>query len=116
MEIHNQVRLWTLRNFFSIYIDRARDLAKEGRKDEARDWLRFFNNSGILGILSDGTSGVLTCQEEAHFKELLGKLNSECHPLDVPNYQTDLQAIRGHLEVISQHLGIQSQNKVQLVA
>jgi hypothetical protein len=109
-------RLWVLRNFFSIHLERARDLAKAGRKDEARDWLRFFRNSGILGLLADEHYGVLDHKEKEWLTSSLRELESECHPLDVPNFQTDLQAIRGNLESISQHLGIQFQSKLQVVS
>jgi hypothetical protein len=106
MQLELQQRLWVLRNFFTIYIERARDLAKGDHKDEARDWLRFFRNSGILGLLADETYGVLTDAEKTFLTENLRILESECHPLDVPNYTTDLQSIRGQLEAITKHLGI----------
>lgn len=85
-------RLVALRNFVEIYLSRARDLAKEGRKDEARDWWRFFENSCVVDVLE--TSGVLSIGECEHIKRSLATLKTECHPLDVPDYRTDLQAIR----------------------
>jgi hypothetical protein len=85
-------------------LSRARDLAKAGRKDEARDWTRFFQNSGILEILVEHKA--LMEHEAKLLADSLHELQGECHPLDVPNYQTDLQAIRGHLELIERRLGI----------
>ncbi|HEY5296870.1 MAG TPA: hypothetical protein VIK59_03000 [Verrucomicrobiae bacterium] len=106
MQLDLQQRLWVLRNFFTIYLERAHDLVKAGRKDDARDWLRFFRNSGILGLLADVEHGVLAKQENEWLSCSLRDLETKCHPLDVPNFQTDLQAIRGQLEQIGGRLGL----------
>jgi hypothetical protein len=111
-----QVNLWVLRNFFAIYLDRARELAKDGKKDEARDWLRFFRNSGILNVLSDGTRGVLSRAEESLYRKNLEKLESECHPLDVPDFRTDLQAIRADLSEIKNHLRLHNEPSLKVVS
>jgi hypothetical protein len=108
MRISLEIKLCRVRNFLHIYLERARDLAKAGRKDEARDWLRCFSNMGLLDLLSDENVGVLSDEENKYFRQNLLELQNECHPLDAPNYLTDLQAIRGHLESISTHLGVET--------
>lgn len=95
-----QVRLENMFNFAGIYIQRARDLAKAGKKDEARDWFRFFNNSQIIACLekSGVTGDVKTLRENLNF------LGLECHPLDTPDFSTDLQSIRNCLNEILSHV------------
>jgi len=86
--------------FSDIYITRARQLAQTGQKDEARDWYRFFQNSGVISLLEkNGSTGNLVA-----LREKLNFLGLECHPLDVPDFRTDIQAIRNCLEVILTHV------------
>lgn len=105
MERSFEQHLLILRDFFGIYLRRAQDLAKAGQKDEARDWLRYFENSEIISLLSDENLGVLGACERKRFQKQLADLRVECHPQDVPDYRTDLQAIRGELSVIRNFLG-----------
>ena len=86
--------------FSDIYITRARQLAQAGQKDEARDWYRFFQNSGVISLLEKNGS---LCNLGA-LRENLNFLGLECHPLDVPDFRTDIQAIRNCLEVILTHV------------
>lgn len=83
-----------LYRFTVFHIDSARDMAKCGQKDLARDWLRYFRNAGILQILSDAG---LSREAFDELKASLRLLESECHPLDVPNFTTDLSEIRQRL-------------------
>jgi hypothetical protein len=103
LSIDSKVRLLTLRNFFSIYLGRALDLAKDGRKDEARDWYRYFQNSEIPELLS--SEGVMSDGEMEVLRSQMVVLRDSCHPSDVPEYRTDLQAIRAALERIEDKLG-----------
>ncbi|HEY1663076.1 MAG TPA: hypothetical protein VGI03_11715 [Verrucomicrobiae bacterium] len=112
MQLELEQRLWTVRNFFTIYVEHARDLAKSGQKDQARSWWKFLFNSGLLGLLSDDNYGVLSDREKLHLSEMLLELQHDCHPLNVPNFETDLQAIRGHLEAISSHLGVSFETRI----
>lgn len=97
-EIGHRVHLVQCLQFVEMYLEHARDLAKEGHKDQARDWLRFFRNSQILEILVHEKAG--NPEQLAELRKNVALLNSECHPLDVANYATDLQAIRATLQQI----------------
>jgi hypothetical protein len=79
-----------------IAIENARELAKCNKKDEAREWCRFINNSHILDVISH------CCGEDSvsQMRSEMSLLRGECHPLDVPDFRTDLGAIRAHLEGI----------------
>jgi hypothetical protein len=93
-EISLHLRLLDLRQFSELAVKHARELARAGQKDEARIWFRFVCNSKIVGILD--SCGVETHNLSAGLK-LLGL---ECHPLDVPSFTTDLEAIHHCLKVI----------------
>jgi hypothetical protein len=116
MQLSLKQRLGIVRNFSFLYLERARGLAKAGQKDEARSWLRFFFNAEIFELLSDEDFGVLTTEEIKSLAKTLADLRSECHPLDVPDYRTDLQAIRAHLAEISRHIGLQSEQAFKRAA
>lgn len=79
-----------LYQFTAQYIAHARDLARSDQKDAARDWYRYFENSQVLSVL-ESFSG---CGDLARLRLELKQLGLECHPLDVPGWQTDIQAIR----------------------
>jgi hypothetical protein len=92
-----------IRNLFTfskIYIERARELAKCGQKDSARNWYRFFTNSQIVLLLekSDCPGDVKKLSEDLAF------LGLECHPLEVPSFETDLESIRDCLTEILSHV------------
>lgn len=86
--------------FSEIHIARARDLAKSGQKDQARDWYRFFRNSSVMQLLAELPCGghVPTLRENLDF------LGLECHPLDVPDWTTDIAAIRHCMTEILAHV------------
>ncbi len=85
--------------FAGIYIQHARDLAKSGFKDEARNWYRFFNCSQLVGILTDlKVSNTAPLAESIHF------LGLECHPLDPVSFTTDIEALRHCLNEILSHV------------
>jgi hypothetical protein len=102
-ELDLKLRLRNLHNFSQVYVARARDLAKLGQKDEARAWLRFFTNASVVKITAQAE--FVTSESKQEFSSQLRLLESECHPLDVPDYATDLMAIRSHLERILEALG-----------
>jgi hypothetical protein len=92
-EISHRVHLQTCSQFLALAISHARDIAKCNQKDEARYWVRFLMNSRLLDILEhEEVEGMSQIRID------LSSLVSECHPADAPNYTSDLEAIRGHLE------------------
>jgi hypothetical protein len=89
-----------LYNFTAQYIAHARDLARSDQKDVARNWCRFFQNSQVLQVL-ESFPGV---GDLSRLRSELNQLQIECHPLDVPGWQTDIQAIRHCLTEILTHV------------
>jgi len=99
-ELGLQAHAVQLYKFTELYVSRARDLAKENQKDSARDWFRFFTNSQICTILESFSNvGHLS-----KLRQSLKDLGTECHPLDVPTFTTDLQAIRHAVAEILSHV------------
>jgi len=89
-----------LYNFTAQYIVHARDLARSDQKDAARNWCRFFQNSQVLKVLESFPG----CGDLSRLRSELNQLQTECHPLDVPGWQTDIQAIRHCLTEILSHV------------
>jgi hypothetical protein len=89
-----------LYNFTSQYIAHARDFARSDHKDVARNWCRFFQNSQVLEVLES----FLGCGDLSRLRSELNQLQIECHPLDVPGWQTDIQAIWHCLTEILSHV------------
>lgn len=87
----------------------AFDLVKGDQKDAARDWWRYFSNSQIDLVLAD--SGQFTSEQINGLRRQIQTLKEACHPADVPNYATDLQAIRACLEKLVE-LAEQNQSPV----
>lgn len=84
--------------FTQIFIQHAVDLAKCGKKDSARNWMRFFRSSCVLEVLADSGHGVEALRRD------LNELAVMCHPEDAPSFETDLAAIRGCLNEILFHV------------
>lgn len=94
--VGESVEFQALYQFTALHVSHGRSYAKEGHKDYARDILRFVRNARIVPILlKHGFAGT---QVLADLQSNLSLLSGECHPLDVPNFKTDLQAIRSSLE------------------
>lgn len=94
-----------VRSFFQFtesFVRHARDLAKSGNKDAARNWYRYFTNAQVIKVLHTHNAVESTSLEE--LKNSLHELGTECHPLDVPNWKTDIQQIRSCLDYIVQNL------------
>ena len=89
-----------LYQFMGQYIAHARDLARSEQKDAARNWYRYFENSQVLSVLESFPS----CGDLARLRLELKELGLECHPLDVPSWQTDIQSIRHCLTEILSHV------------
>jgi hypothetical protein len=84
--------------FTKRYVLHARDLAKAGQKDAARDWHRYFSGAQVAKILRP--NGVITESNIAELAQEIVLLGGECHPLDVPQFQTDLESIREGIETL----------------
>jgi hypothetical protein len=107
-----EFHLASLHGCSALYVGRARELAKSGRKDEARDWLRFFRNCSVVEICA--RTEHIDVESKRHFREQLRLLERECHPLDEPDYRTDLMAIRAQLETILEQLGVRPGTVVKM--
>jgi hypothetical protein len=92
------VNLRAMFEFTEIYLGHARDLAKAGQKDAARNWVRFFECSHVLDVLADAAFDV------SGLRGLLTEVSAGCHPEDVPSWETDMQAIRATLNEILFHV------------
>jgi hypothetical protein len=90
----------SLKQFTEKFIGHARALALSGQKDEARNWLRFFQNSRLLDVLQSFPA----VGDLGQMRADLNALSSECHPLDVPNWTTDIEAIRAFMAEILEKL------------
>ena len=91
--------LTALRQFSELFVSHGLDYSKEGKKDFARDVVRFLRNGRVLPIL---TAAGFDCSK------LQGELNwlsLACHPEDVPDFKPDLKAIRDSLARIEARLG-----------
>ena len=60
--------------FAQLHADAARQMARAGFKDNARDWFRYLLNSRICEI------GQLAGQDCKGLRETLTALEHECHP------------------------------------
>ena len=93
-DAENRTNLKALYSNTERFLLHASDLARSGKKDAARNWVRYFNNSRTLHVLADGGLDV------ANLRALLHEVSMECHPQDTPEFETDIQAIRFFLEEI----------------
>jgi hypothetical protein len=100
--------------FTKIYVGHARDLAKSGQKDDARNWHRYFENARVVEMLS--TQNAFENSTIEKLKHEIQQLGTECHPLDVADWQTDIEAIRHCLEHIVKNLPRQRAPKKSGVA
>ena len=75
-----KLRLCSLHTVSQYYLDRARDLVNAGRKDEARSWLRFFQDATVVQICAHAE--FVTSESKQKFAAELLLLETECHSLD----------------------------------
>jgi hypothetical protein len=100
------LHLRSLYQFTQSFMDHARDLAKSGYKDEARNWWRYFSSSRVINLLKTFPAA----GDCAVLEKSLKLLQLECHPADVPSWTTDIEAIRFCLSSILSHV----ENKTQV--
>ena len=83
------------------YLRHAVVYAKDGRKDQARDWLRFVEQSDLLTLLKDQGVNV---QEHEDTLKLLADL---CHPQASPSVKGELERVADVLERVEDFLNQQ---------
>lgn len=91
-------KLYHLGLVTSSALDRALAMAKEGRKDEARNWARYFFQSSVIDILELNGKNVQPLREQ------LKNLFDECHPLNAPDFKPDIQRIADSLQILADHI------------
>lgn len=74
-----QVDLFQLYRFTDVLISRAREMALGGRKDDARDVLRYLRNGHVIQILKHLDEATYP-KDVSHLEWKLGELENECHP------------------------------------
>lgn len=94
------IDLHSLNTFTVIYVDRARELARAGHKDEARDWLKFFRNARIYELCAR-YSGPLPISDLAELRKNLWALEEEYHPASHADNLTDVRVMRSQLDTIA---------------
>jgi hypothetical protein len=101
-KINGQVALHNLYQFTEIFIGVARTHARANKKDEARNWLRFFHNSSILKVLEayQDPTGIFPV-DLGKLKTELRALESECHPLDKSDNSTEFGEIRSNQKLLA---------------
>ncbi len=97
-DIESRVNLEAMFQFTKLYLGHAADLARSDKKDAARNWVRFFTSSHVLDVLADGGLDV------SGLRKSLSEISGACHPMDVPSWETDIQAIRATLNEILFHV------------
>jgi hypothetical protein len=89
-------------NFTQRFVGHARDLARSGQKDAVRNWYRYFENARVVEIVRSHSPVKDSSVKE--LKHAISELGTQCHPLDVPDWETDIQAIRHCLEILVENL------------
>ena len=97
---------WAVGKLHIYFVSLARnyaDLAKGGCKDEARRWAMNFQMSGIHRIFSDSRYGV-PFEQIRELNDAVSRVTWAAYPDEIPNFTTDIRAVRYYLERISQAL------------
>ena len=95
MEHHN------LYTFTKLEVGRARALARSGHKDQARNFLRYVQNSSIIKILNAQEFPKFLNVDVALLAWEISQLEAECHPGSACDQSSDIEAIHAKLEVIA---------------
>ena len=91
----------TLYTFTQIAISRAREAARSGRKDEARQWFNFFSNSGIVQVIAQSPQSPMMPLDIPALKADLAKLADEVHPQSHSDNSEAFSTILGRLDCIA---------------
>lgn len=97
-ETHKKSNLNSFFQHTEAFVRHARDLARSGKKDTARNWYRYLQNARVVEVIH--TSNFVKPSSVEKLRQEIMNLGIECHPLDAPNWETDIQVIRSELEKI----------------
>jgi hypothetical protein len=100
MHLSLEHRLNLVRDFLALAFDRIEDMTKGGDRDVARYLVNLFENMQLLELCADNEHGVLSGSEFTRMRKRLSQLRSGCHPANVPDYGSDLAAIRSQVSEI----------------
>ena len=96
------VSFYELYSFTKQRVSLARSSARAGRKDEARDFLRYVRGARIIQILKPVDFSVLGLNVDvSHLEWQLNELEHECHPSSSNDQTTDIAAIRSTLDLLA---------------
>ena len=93
------LKLWQLFSATRIALDRARELARGAKRDEARDWLRFISNAQIVPLLCHYKGQIPMDVDK--LKADLDKLADECHPGSHADHSTEFAEIKTSLDALA---------------
>ena len=102
-------RFYHLQTMTGSALARAIELCRLGRKDEARDWCRFFEQSNMLALLASFQVDVEKLSEQ------MRTLKDECHPDSHPHLKTEIEEIRSTLEDLKNQLAAESANREPVI-
>jgi hypothetical protein len=88
----------SLHDFTCVLVAHARAHAKEGNKDFARDVARYVTNARILELLEIHLVEVPISINLDQLRRDLKLLAQECHPVDAPQFRTELEGINDRLQ------------------
>ena len=107
MPVHETAKFYSLYSTTKILVADARELARSGKKDQARDHLRFVRNSGIIPILKMVEFHPALRVDVAHLEWEVSELEHEVHPETKCDQTNDIKAIRLSLELIAHYVSQQ---------
>lgn len=97
MTSHLQDLYW----FTKFLVEGALRQARSGKKDEARNTLRYVRNAKIVQILRAGNLPDWAWCDVFHLEWQLRELESDCHPLNVSDNTDSLSSIARSLQLIA---------------
>jgi hypothetical protein len=71
----------------------------------ARDWLRYFINGCVVGILKDVDFSSFPHVDVPHLEWQLRQLENDCHPAANSDFRDDFEAIRANTETLAFGMG-----------
>ena len=93
-----KAQLYHLESMTTARLSLARQQAREGQKDPARDWYRFFEQSQILKLLE------ATGRDVSALRNEMNLLRDECHPAQENSNKGELQRIADALEILTDYI------------
>lgn len=106
------IQLRQLYVFTDIRVEDCRRLARHGRKDEAREFLKYVRNASIISLLKQfEPTGTPFDIDVPHLEWKLRELENECHPQAVSDHKDDFALIRSMLESLAVGLHLLTESK-----